>query len=175
MGNRVGKRQGWQGKQLQLVHRITNYGPWRALRLPICHALRSLRFLEERPENYRTTGRKRSCAGNKVGFSQVDMNKLNKLYKCEGTATTTTGASTTAATTAPATTVTTAGPATTTGACTDSLSFCRRIRRFCDDEDHAEDMAVACRKSCKICVNCDDKEKYEKKLPRLESQRLLRG
>merc|ERR1739838_892839 len=45
-----------------------------------------------------------AALGNEVGFSQVDINKMNKLYKCEGTATTTTGASTTAATTAPATT-----------------------------------------------------------------------
>merc|ERR1739838_1265814 len=139
MGNRVGKRQGWQGKQLQLVHRITNYGAWRALRLPICHALRSLRFLEERPENYRTTGRKRSCAGNKVGFSQVDMNKLNKLYKCEGTATT------------------------TTGACTNSLSFCRRIRRFCNS--HPEEMGIVCRKTCGMCVSCEDESAYESYCP----------
>merc|ERR1719431_1209585 len=48
--------------------------------------------------------------GNEVGFSQVDVNKLNKMYQCDTTATTTTVATTTAATTAPATTA----PATTT-------------------------------------------------------------
>merc|ERR1719452_323841 len=83
--------------------------------------------------------------GNEVGLSQIDINKLNKMYKCDTTTTattattttacTTTTATTTAATTTPATTtaatttaatttVTTAGPTTTTSACTDSLTFC---------------------------------------------------
>jgi len=101
-----------------------------------------------------------AALGNKVGFSQVDMNKLNKLYKCEGTATTTTGASTTAATTAPATTT---YPATTTGACTDSLSFCRRIRRFCNS--HPEEMGTVCRKTCGLCVSCEDESAYESYCP----------
>ena len=40
------------------------YASWTkrlSFKFRICHALRSLRFLQERPENYWTTGRKRSC------------------------------------------------------------------------------------------------------------------
>jgi len=104
--------------------------------------------------------------GNEEGFTQIDINKLNKMYQCDATTTGTTVATTTdpTATTA-TTTVTTAGPTTTTSACTDSYTFCRRIRRFCDMEDYADEMAVACRKSCKICVSCDDKRRFEDSCP----------
>merc|ERR1739838_872988 len=84
------------------------------------------------------------------------------------TAATTTAATITAATTTAATTTaatTTAGPVTTSGVCTDSFTFCRRIRRFCEMEDYADEMAVACRKSCKICVSCEDKSKFEDRCP----------
>jgi len=94
--------------------------------------------------------------GNNDGFSQVDINKMNAMYCSDATTTTTTAATTT---------VTTAGPATTSGACTDSFTFCRRIRRFCEMEDYADEMAVACRKSCKICVSCEDKSKFEDRCP----------
>merc|ERR1739844_699027 len=86
-----------------------------------------------------------------------------------GAPATTAPATTTSATTAPATTtaatttVTTAGPTTTTGACTDSLSFCRRIRRFCDS--YPEEMGAVCRKTCKICVSCEDKRRFEDRYP----------
>merc|ERR1739844_41295 len=101
------------------------------------------------------------------------------MYKCTTATTATTAATTTAATTAPATTapattapatttaatttVTTAGPTTTTGACTDSFSFCRRIRRFCDS--YPEEMGTVCRKTCKICVSCEDKSRFEDRCP----------
>jgi len=110
-----------------------------------------------------------AALGNEVGFSQIDINKLNAMYQCTTattatTAATTTAATTTAATTAPATTaVTTAGPTTTTGACTDSFSFCRRIRRFCDS--YPEEMGTVCRKTCKICVSCEDKSRFEDRCP----------
>merc|ERR1739838_975978 len=95
-----------------------------------------------------------AALGNQVGFSQVDINKLNKMYQCDITATTTTVATTTAATTAPATT--TNGPATTISACTDSFPFCRRFRRFCGTQ-----MGSVCRKTCNLCVECEDESRYE--------------
>merc|ERR1719154_907151 len=81
---------------------------------------------------------------------------MNAMYCSDATTTTTTAATTT---------VTTAGPATTSGACTDSFTFCRRIRRFCETEDYVDEMAVACRKSCKICVSCEDKSRFEDRCP----------
>merc|ERR1719339_930095 len=103
------------------------------------------------------------------------------MYQCDTTTTATTAATTTAATTAPATTtpatttVTTAGPTTTTSACTDSFSFCRRIRRFCDDDDFAEEMGTACRKTCGICVSCDDESRYESRCPNWASAGYCTG
>jgi len=117
--------------------------------------------------------------GNNEGFTQVDINKLNAMYQCDTTAATTTAApttaaTTTAATTAPATTtVTTAGPTTTTSACTDSFSFCRRIRRFCDS--YPEEMGTACRKTCGICVSCDDESRYESRCPNWASAGYCTG
>jgi len=78
-----------------------------------------------------------AALSNRVGFSQVDINKLNKLYNCDGTATTTT-------------TTTTPAP---TG-CSDSATYADRCpawaTQYCQGQ-YANFMAKYCKKSCNQC------------------------
>jgi len=88
-----------------------------------------------------------SPLGNNVGFSQVDINKLNKLYQCDGGAGTTT-------TTAPATTP--------SASCTNMLGdgncsrWARSSLQTCTNDKYKYFMMDACAKACNFC-GCFDK------------------
>jgi len=80
-----------------------------------------------------------AALSNTVGFSQVDVNKLNKLYSCSSTTTTTT--------------TTTTAPTTTTG-CSDSVTYakyCPTWAKYHCESRYAAFMAKNCAKSCNKC------------------------
>jgi len=87
-----------------------------------------------------------SPLGNENGFTQIDINKVNKLYECSTTGTTTTG---------PITTDSTMGPETTTvSSCTDMFGrMCERwaSRGHCTSRSHGSFMMNACPESCDNC------------------------
>jgi len=89
-----------------------------------------------------------SPLGNENGFTQIDINKLNKLYGCSTTtaATTTT---TTDATTATTDVTTTAAP----DSCEDTFRQCSRwaSRRWCTRRSTSIFMMDACPDSCGFC------------------------
>jgi len=89
-----------------------------------------------------------AALSNTVGFSQVDINKLNKLYNCDGTATTTT---------------TTPAP---TG-CSDSAKYAASCptwaTQYCQYAKYANFMATNCKKSCNQC--CSDSAEYADSCP----------
>jgi len=86
-----------------------------------------------------------AALGNRVGFSQVDVNKLNKLYSCSGATTTT--------------------PApTTTGSCIDRYSNCAYWARYYCTGRYANFMARYCPKSCNKC-GCSDDARYASRCP----------
>jgi len=77
--------------------------------------------------------------GNEVGFTQIDVNKVNKMYPCDTTATTTT----------------TVGPTTTEASCVDKKKYEARCPKwaskgFCTRK-YTKFMKRSCKKSCGHC------------------------
>jgi len=92
--------------------------------------------------------------GNRAGFTDLDVEKLNKLYRCSSTTATTTPPT---ATTTPPTT--TAAPTTTTPvACTDVFGSanCGTWSRYCRRGRYRFFMRDACPETCGYC-GCNDK------------------
>jgi len=87
-----------------------------------------------------------AALGNRVGFSQVDVNKLNKLYSCSGTVTTTT--------TAP----------TTTASCIDRYRSCSYWSRYYCTGRFEAFMTRYCPRSCNKC-GCSDNARYATRCP----------
>jgi len=90
--------------------------------------------------------------GNEVGFSQIDINKLNAMYQCNTATTATTAATTTAVTTAPVTTVITTDD---NKSCKDKYEKRCPIfvnKGYCTDEKRKLIMRRICKKSCGFCT-----------------------
>jgi len=90
--------------------------------------------------------------GNRVGPTQIDINKLNKLYQCSGT----TGTSGTT----PSTTTTTAAPSTSckdvyTG--TNQCSYWANTMNYCTSSRYGTWMGYYCRSTCSKCSPCSDR------------------
>jgi hypothetical protein len=95
--------------------------------------------------------------GQRTGLSQIDVNQLNKYYKCDSTKVTTKGPVTQTPQPETTTTAETIVETTTPAGCHDKYACCSKMVtkevKLCTESAWVRDN---CEKSCKKCTNCKD-------------------